>query len=183
MTTRPFALLVLTAAAAATTALTGCASMISEASAAPTTPAAAPAPTAVTAPATTIDATLDRPSGLDAVERFAFDGMARGLQSAVDKVSQGQDPTFECVPVLVHAEGTSASAFPEAARKAVEQCGREIPLTWASLQLDEAEQAGGLTQAIGECAFAKVSLDNVAKRFTDPRLDALRTRSAEVCQA
>jgi hypothetical protein len=144
---------------------------------------ASPASASAAAPAagTGVDPTLEEPAGLGGVDRFAFDGMASGLREAAGKLERGEDPTFACVRVIVHAEGESAAAMPDAARTALEQCGREIPLGWATRQLDAVEATGNLSQSIGECAHAQVSLDEVAERFTDPRVDEQRARLADLC--
>jgi hypothetical protein len=137
-------------------------------------------PPPITAPGT-IDPTLERPAGLDSIETVFFDQLQSDLQLAADRLDRGEDPTFQCVSVLVSAD-TYESSFAGAATKAREQCGREIPLAWAAHQLDSAAALGDPIDAIVECATAKVSLDFVEDRFADPRVGELRTRSDQVCR-
>ncbi len=131
----------------------------------------------VAAPAGVVDPVLQRPDGLTGTEAFAFDGMASGLTGAADALARGEDPTLQCVGVLVFAERPEGAAMPDAAAKAAEQCGREIPLVWADRQLDIVEGRDDLAASIGECARAQVALDQVRQRFTDPRVDELQARS------
>ncbi|MGE3289338.1 MAG: hypothetical protein AB7J32_25020 [Pseudonocardia sp.] len=155
--------------------LTACAA--APASAADPAPAAAPAADVVTM----IDPTLERPTGLSGIDKITFEQLSANLKEAADLVNGGEDPTFACVSVLVHAESDSADALGAAATKATEQCGREIPIAWADHQLDAVAATGDVTRSIGECATAMVSLDQVTKRFQDPRVDQLRARAAELC--
>ncbi|MGD9529905.1 hypothetical protein [Pseudonocardia sp.] len=144
-------------------------------------PAAAPAAAPPADVVTTIDPTLEQPSGLSRIEKIRFEEMSTNLKEAADLVNGGENPTFACVSVLVHAESDSADALAGAATKATEQCGREIPIAWADHQLDAVAATGDVTRSIGECATAMVSLDQVTKRFQDPRVDQLRARAAELC--
>lgn len=139
---------------------------------------AAPPPP-ITAPGA-VDPTLERPSGLDAIETVFFDRLQSDLQLAADRLDRGEDPTFQCVSVVVTAQ-TYERGFGAAATKAQEQCGREIPLAWAAHQLDTAATAGDPIDAIVECATAKVTLDSVEQHFADPRVGELRARSDQVC--
>jgi hypothetical protein len=127
-----------------------------------------------------VDPTLERPANLDSLQRFAFDGMASGLQQAADKLARGEDPTFSCVSVLVYADDPT-TGLDAAAEKAKAQCGREIPIAWAVHELDAAEAKPDGSPAISECASAHVALDTVDRRFTDSRVSDLRLRAARVC--
>ncbi|MGY1640640.1 hypothetical protein ACI782_05830 [Geodermatophilus sp. SYSU D00703] len=128
-----------------------------------------------------IDPTLERPENLDPVQQFAFDGMASGLREAVDELERGEDPTISCTSVLAYAEGGDTTGLEAAVQKAQEQCGREIPIAWATRQLDTVEATGDIGESIGECASALVSLDLVEERYTDPRVTELRTRADQLC--
>jgi hypothetical protein len=128
-----------------------------------------------------VDPTLERPDNLNSVQQFVFDGMASNLQEAADKLERGEDPTFSCTSVLAYAEGDATTGLEEAAQKAREQCGREIPIAWATLQLDTVEATGNVAESIGECASAIVSLDIAQARFTDSRVSELRTRADQIC--
>ncbi len=145
----------------------------------PTAPTSDPA--ATTGPAGVVDPTLERPDDLDTVQQFVFDGMASGLQEAADELAQGEDPTLTCAMVLAYAEGEETAGLEAAAQKAQEQCGREIPIAWATRQLDTVEATGDVSQSVGECATALVSLDLVEERYTDPRVTALRSRADQLC--
>jgi hypothetical protein len=127
-----------------------------------------------------VDPTLERPAGLNSIQTVFFDQLQSDLQLAADRLGRGEDPTFQCVSVLVTA-GTYESSFAGAATKAQEQCGREIPLAWVGHELDSAAAKGDPIDAIMECAMAKVSLDSVEEHFTDPRVGELRARSDQVC--
>jgi hypothetical protein len=157
--------------------LTACAAAPASAADPAPAPAAAPAADVVTM----IDPTLEQPTGLGPVDKIRFEEMSSNLKEAADLVNGGEDPTFACVSVLVHAESGSADALAAAATKATEQCGREIPIAWADHQLDAVAATGDVTRSIVECATAMVSLDQVTKRFQDPRVDQLRARAAELC--
>jgi len=137
-------------------------------------------PPPITAPGT-VDPTLERPSGLDSIQTVFFDQLQSDLQLAADRLGRGEDPTFQCISAMVAAD-TYERSFGNAATKAHEQCGREIPLAWAAHQLDSAAALGDPIDAIVECATAKISLDTVEERFADPRVGELRTRSEQVCR-
>ena len=128
-----------------------------------------------------MDPTLERPDNLETFQRFVFDGMASGLQEAADKLGRGEDPTFSCTSVLAYAEGDETTGLEAAVQKAQEQCGREIPIAWATRQLDAAEATGDIAESIGECASTLVSLDLVQERYSDPRVTELRTRANQLC--
>jgi hypothetical protein len=128
-----------------------------------------------------VDPTLERPEDLDEVQQYLFDGMASDLQKAADELERGEDPTFTCASVLAYAEEGQTAGLEAPAQKAQEQCGREIPLAWATRQLDTVEATGDVTQSIGECASALVSLDLVEERYTDPRVPELRARADQLC--
>jgi hypothetical protein len=129
---------------------------------------------------TVVDPALEKPAGLDRGESVFFDEMQSDLQLAVDRLNRGEDPTSQCIGVLVTADGFS-DGFGGAAQKATEQCGREIPVAWAASRLDAAAAHDDPFDAIVECATAKVTLDRVEERFADARVGELRARSEQVC--
>jgi hypothetical protein len=128
-----------------------------------------------------VDPTLERPDDLDTLQQFLFDGMATDLQKAADELERGEDPTFSCASVLAYAEEGRTAGLEAAAQKAEEQCGREIPIAWATRQLDAVEATGDLAQSVGECASALATLDLVEERHTDSRVTALQARADQLC--
>jgi hypothetical protein len=133
------------------------------------------------APVGIIDANLEEPANLDRGQQRFFDGMSSDLRQAVDMLNRGTDPTSSCISVLVTADGF-ATGFEDAAKKATEQCGREIPIAWASNQLDVAAAKNDRLEAMHECVAVTVTLDSVEKRFSDPRVGELRARSNQICR-
>jgi hypothetical protein len=137
----------------------------------------APLPT----PTGIIDPNLQEPANLDRGQQYFFDQISSDLRQAADMLSRGKDPTRACIGVLVTADGYAAG-FEDAAKKATEQCGREIPIAWASNQLDAAAAKNDRFDAVHECVAVSLALDSVEKRFSDPRVSELRARSGQVCR-